>query len=140
MECHCDRFPGRYISTGAKDTMSATMKPAKEFHEIDVGQPTAACQPMVSLQEKAVYDEEASSDPRWAEHKTPRSVSAAMVHGMVVTDDVFPRQAVESNALLFLSQTSRPRRLVTWSSRCVSFPRTRSVRPAWMSQIAAAPA
>ena len=30
-----------------KDTMSATMKPAKEFHELDVGQPNVECQLMV---------------------------------------------------------------------------------------------
>ena len=47
MECHGYPLPGRYVSTGAKDTMSATVKPAKEFHETDVGQPTAACQLMV---------------------------------------------------------------------------------------------
>ena len=36
------RVPGRYTSTGTKDTMSATVKPVKEFHELDVAQPTAA--------------------------------------------------------------------------------------------------
>ena len=34
----------------------------------------------VALQEKAGYDEEASSDPRRAEQKTPRSVSTAWCH------------------------------------------------------------
>ena len=47
MECHGDRLPGRFLSTGANDTMSAMMKPAKELHEIGVGQPSAACQVMV---------------------------------------------------------------------------------------------
>ena len=32
MDCHGDRRPGRYTSTGAKDTRSDTMKPANEFH------------------------------------------------------------------------------------------------------------
>ena len=47
MECHGDRRPWWYTSTGAKDTMSSTVKPVKELHECDVGQPTAACQVMV---------------------------------------------------------------------------------------------
>ena len=49
MECHGDRLPGRYTSTGAKNTMSSVMKPVKELHECDVGQPTTACQVMVCL-------------------------------------------------------------------------------------------
>ena len=47
MECHGDRLPERYTSTGAKDTMSAMVQPAMELHECDVAQPTAACQLMV---------------------------------------------------------------------------------------------
>ena len=40
-------FLGGIQVRGDKNTMSATMKPAKEFHEFDVGQPTAVCHLMV---------------------------------------------------------------------------------------------
>ena len=54
MECHGDRLPGRFSNTEAKDTMSSMVKPAKELHECDVGQPTAACQVMVCLSRRTL--------------------------------------------------------------------------------------
>ena len=78
--------------------MSATMKPAKELHETDVGQPTAACQVMVCPSRKTL-------------------------------DDVFPRQVVESNALLSL-WASREGWLHGQVDAFDSHEQTRSVRPA----------
>ena len=34
MDCHGDRCPGRYTSTGTKDTRSDTMKPDEEQGEV----------------------------------------------------------------------------------------------------------
>ena len=92
MECHGDRLPGRYISTGAKDTM----KPANEFHETDVGQPTAACQVMVCPSRRTVVPKR---PPPTREGWSRRHRGVCLRHGVPI--DVFPRQAAESNALLF---------------------------------------
>ena len=49
MECHGDRLRGRYISTGGQGHDVS----AKEFHELDVGQPTAEC-PFVCLSRRTL--------------------------------------------------------------------------------------
>ena len=55
MKCHGDRLPGRDKSTGAKNTMSSMVKPAKELHECDVcGMPGDG----VSFQMNAGYEED----------------------------------------------------------------------------------
>ena len=96
MECHGNHLPGRFSSTGAKDTMSTMVKPAKEFHEFDVGQPTAACQVMVCPSRRTLVTKgPAPTREGWSR----RHRGAFLRHGDA--DDVFPRQAVESNALLF---------------------------------------
>ena len=97
MECHCDRLPGRFISTGAKNTMSSMVMPAKEFHETDDGQPTAACQVLLCPSRKKLVTTKKPAPTR--EGWSRRHRGACLRHGD--TDDVFPRQAVESNALLF---------------------------------------
>ena len=78
----------------AKDTMSATMKLAKEFHETDVGQPTAACP------KRKLVTTRKPTPTRTGRSRRHRG--ACLRHGD--TDDAFPRQArhvVESNAFLF---------------------------------------
>ena len=96
--------------------MSATMKPTKELHKLDVGQPTVVCQLMVVPSrrqlvtlfrpakggaedtEERVLAMVANSGPFRADQKAPRSVSWRTTWCPL---DVFPRQAAESNALLF---------------------------------------
>ena len=101
MECHGDRLPGRYISTGDKDTMSAMMKPAKELHETGAGQPTAACQLMVCPSRRTLVTTRRPAPTRggWSRRHRGACLGDGVRHG--VPDDVFPRQAAESNALLF---------------------------------------
>ena len=94
MECHGDRLPGRYISTGAKDTMSATVKPAKEFHETDVGQ-VIVCPSTRTLDTKRP----APTREGWSRRHRGACNGDEVRHGVPI--DVFPRQAAESNALLF---------------------------------------
>ena len=77
MECHGDRRPGRYINTGRQDH-DVSYDEAREGasrawrRPADCGMPADG----VSFQKNAGYED---GD----------------------TDDVFPRQAAESNALLF---------------------------------------
>ena len=86
MERHGDRLPGRYISTGSKDTMSAVVKPAKELHESDVGQPIATCQLMVCPSRSTLVTKEtAPTREGWSK----RHRGACLRHGD--TDDVLPR-------------------------------------------------
>ena len=104
MECHGDhgnRRPGRYISTLDKNTMSTAVKPAKEFHEFDVGQRTAACQMMVCPSRRTLVTTRRPAPTRegWSRRHRGACLGDGVRHG--VPDDVFPRQAVESNALLF---------------------------------------
>ena len=78
-----------------EDTMSTMVKPAKEFHEFDVDQ-TAACQVMVCpCRRTLVTKRPAPTREGWSR----RHRGACLRH--CDTDDVFPRQVMESNALLF---------------------------------------
>ena len=94
MECHGDRLPWRYLNTEC-ERHDVGYDEAREGASRDWRQPADCGMPGygVSFQKNAGYDEDGD------------------------TDDVFPRQAAESNALLF--SLSQSRRLVTWSSRCV---------------------
>ena len=91
MECHGDRLPGRYFKYGGQGH-DVSYDEAREGASRDGRRLADSGMPGdgVPLQENAGYEED--------------------------TDDVFPRQAVESDALLSLSASRE--RLVTWSSRC----------------------
>ena len=110
------------------DTMSATMKPAKEFYELDVGQPNAESQLVTPSDRRLVtcgrfrpaqggaeYTEERVCGIRGVFRPAQGGAddTEERVCCMVSLFDVFPRQAVESNAL----STSRPRRTATWRGR-----------------------
>ena len=89
-------FPGGKKVLGDTDTMSATMKPAKELHKLGVGQPTAVCQLMVVPSRRQLV-----TLFRPAQGGAEDTEERVLAYGMVSPDDVFPRQAAESNALLF---------------------------------------
>ena len=132
--------------------MPATMKPAKDLHKLDVGQPTAVCQLMVvpslrrlvtlfrpaqggpeDTEEGVLAMMVANSGPFRAEQKAPRSESwrTAWCHLCL-----FPRQAAWSNALLFSLVQPLAGYLVK-SMRLI--PTNIVTRPAKETMIAAAP-
>ena len=115
MECHGDRLPGRKTNTEVpsveegldverisvarsdEDTMSTMAKLAKEIDEFrDISQPTAACQVVVCPSSRTQVTKRPA--PTRA-GRSRRHRGACLRYG--VTDDIFPRQIMESNALLF---------------------------------------
>ena len=87
MKCHGDRFPGRYTSTGGQE---------HDVSHDEAREPTAACQLMVCPSRSTLVTKgTAPTREGWSK----RHRRACPRHGD--TDDVLPRQVVESNALFF---------------------------------------